>query len=450
MNSWSLAEVLAATGGTPAEGLKATLPLGSICTDTREIEAGDLFVPLVGERFDGHDYLETAFQKGAAAALSQGPAHPRAVRVDDTLTAYQNLGRYYRQRLDVPVVAVTGSTGKTTTKELIAALLGTRFKVHRTHANFNNDVGVPKTLLGLTADHQVAVLELAMRAAGEIRRLARLLAAEVGVITNIGESHIEFLGSREAIADAKGELFEELPATSVAVVPADSPFFERLRGKVGCRLRTFSALGEAEFAPEKVENLGVRGWEFSFQGSRFRFGYPGRHHLEDLMAALAATADFGLGPHEIASALEGFQPTGMRLRIEQRGDILLINDAYNAAPASVVGALEVLGQAQGRKIAVLGDMLELGCEEKAGHRRTGEACAAHQVDVLLAIGSRSRTTAEAARAGGVPEVHHLEQVEKAEGLLRDILKPGDTLLLKASRGMALERLVSILEVTVES
>ena len=231
MKPWSLAEVVAATGGTPADGLCPTLQLGRICTDTREIKPGDLFVPLVGERFDGHNFLEQALAAGAGAALTQKGAGERLVQVGDTLEAYQQLGRFHRQRLDVPVIAITGSTGKTTTKELVAALLCTRFKTLRTEANFNNDVGVPKTLLSLTSEHEIAVVELAMRASGEIRRLARLVSAEVGIITNIGESHIEFLGSLEAIADAKGELLEELQSTSVAVIPRHSPFFERLRQK---------------------------------------------------------------------------------------------------------------------------------------------------------------------------------------------------------------------------
>lgn len=443
MSRWRLAEVVAATAGTPLSSFESRHDFEGISTDTRELKPGQLFVPLVGENFDGHDYLDQALQAGAAAALCSRPearSELPLIRVEDTLEAYQQLGRFHRQRLDIPVLAVTGSTGKTTTKELLATLLGSRYRVHKTHANFNNDIGVPKTLLELTEEHEVAVLELAMRASGEIRRLARLLAARVGVITNIGTSHIEFLGSQEAIADAKAELFECLPCTAKAVLPQKSPFFERLASRTRASIRPFAI-------PESgVENLGLRGWNLSWRGEILHLPLPGRHHLEDLMAALVAVEDFGLDPVAMAATLADFRLTDLRMQITRLDDgTTVLNDAYNAAPDSMTGALEVLCQGQGRKVAVLGDMLELGSEERRGHADVGRACARLGVDVVLAVGQRSRHLAEAAKAAGVPSVSWVADRVEAAGVLAELVQPADVILFKASRGMRLEVLAEQLE-----
>lgn len=459
---WELADILAATGASvPGSGPPAS-HFASISTDSRALEPGDLFVPLVGERFDAHGFVETALGAGAAACLWGRPEVPcslprdRLLLVEDTLEAYQQLGSYHLRRLGIPVVAVTGSTGKTTTKDLIASLLGTRYRVLKTEGNFNNDVGVPLTLLKLTAEHQVAVLELAMRGPGQIRRLARLLEPRVGVITNIGHSHLELLGSREAIAHAKGEMLECVAADGWAVLPAQSEFLGLLSGKSRAPVLTFSAEpgAKADQAPLEAVNRGLRGWEVVVPGHggpvRLSYPLPGRHHLEDLMAALLAARQMGVSPGDAIGVLADFRPTGLRMElVDIGGGITLLNDSYNAAPDSMEGALEVLSYAEGRKVAVLADMLELGAAEAEGHARVGRAAARRRVELLVAVGPRSKATAEAARAGGLTQVFWVSNRDEAQQLLLRELKPGDAVLLKGSRGMGLDQLVPKLEANLQ-
>ncbi|MCA9793760.1 MAG: UDP-N-acetylmuramoyl-tripeptide--D-alanyl-D-alanine ligase, partial [Candidatus Eremiobacteraeota bacterium] len=435
MPSFSLQEIQAATGASPVTG--ASLPdfFTGVSTDTRHLLPGQLFVPLVGERFDGHDYLDGALAAGATGVLWSRPERPESaplLAVEDTLEAYQWLGSAYLKRLGVPVVAITGSTGKTTTKDLVAAMLASRYRVHKTEANYNNDIGVPLTLLTMPEDTEVAVLELAMRGPGQIRRLARLLDARVGLITNIGESHIELLGSLEAIADAKGELLECLSPEAVAVLPAGSPFFSRLASKTKAEVRSFSAHpgARATLSPLALENLGIDGWRITLEGGRpFDFSLPGTHHLEDLMAALLAVFELGVKVEDCLAALRSFKPTGLRMEVlNLSGGVKVINDSYNAAPASVEGALEVLCGTPNRRVAVLGDMLELGEHAAEGHQRVGRACARLGVDFLLAVGSQSRALAEAAREGGVDNVVWVASREEAAGVLKSSLQPNDWVL----------------------
>lgn len=447
MPGWTLEEVLRATGGTPLHGLPERFP--SVFTDTREGTPGALFVPLKGERFDGHDFVPQALEAGAGAALWARPEAPAGlplVRVADGLAAYQALGAQNRRRLGIPVVAVTGSVGKTTTKDLVAALLETRFRVHKSALNYNNEVGVPRTLLELEPTHRAAVLELGMRGPGQIRELARLVDARVGLITHIGESHLEFLGSREAIADAKGELLEEMPPDGVALLPRRSPFYERLAAKARGRIVSFAVEGEADWTVLSRRSLGLEGQELGLRHpggtSRLRFSLPGSHNLSNLVAALAAVAEFGLAPEDVAEACAVFRPTGLRSELLRLSDgTVVLNDSYNAAPSSMLGALEVLSGSSGRRVAVLGDMLELGAAEEALHREVGDA-AARSADVLLAVGPRSRAMAEGARAAGLARVHHAEGREEAWDLLRAELHPGDVVLIKASRGIGLDVLAA--------
>lgn len=446
---WSLDEIVAATGAIPAGA--GTLPshCTGIATDTRALEGGQLFVPLSGERFHGHDFVEQACKAGAGAALWSRPVIPPALsdapllRVEEPLEAYQMLGRFHLRRLGLPVVAVTGSTGKTTTKDLIAALLGSQLVVHKTEANFNNDVGVPKTLLELGPEHQAAVLELAMRGPEQIRRLARLLDARAGIITNIGVSHIELLGSREAIADAKGELLEELPRDSLAILPFRSDFLDRLRGKACCPVATFSSHpgDAADMVPHELQDLGLEGWRVRVGEVTFPFRLPGLHHVEDLMAALLAAQAVGVDVAAAVRGLDDFRPSGMRMEVARLADgSVVLDDSYNAAPDSMEGALQVLAGAGGRRLAVLGDMLELGPAELEGHRRVGRAAAASGIDVLLAVGERSRELAAAARQAGLRRVFWAPTREEAERLFFEEFRAGDCILFKASRGMGLDRL----------
>lgn len=460
MLPWSLDEVLRATGGELSHGWEGADTFPILYTDTREEHPGGLFVPLRGERFDGHDYVARALASGAGAALWARPEVPeglpsgRLIRVRDGLQAYQALGRAHRRRLGVPVVAVTGSVGKTTTKDLVAALLEARLRVHRSRLNFNNEVGVPRSLLELEPGHDVAVLELGMRGPGQIRELARLVEARVGVITRIGESHLELLGSREALADAKAELLEEMPGDGVAVLPRHDEFFERLRGRARGRVVTFAPAAPADWSVARVLSQGLEGCELEVRHpggtSRLAFSLPGTHNLSNLVAALAVAAEFGLAPEDVAGAAARFRPSGLRSEVRRLDDgTVLLNDSYNAAPSSMQGALEILALAGGRKVAVLGDMLELGASEEEMHRATGELAAKAGVDVLVAVGPRSRALADGARSSSLPTVRWAADRDEAWSLLRAELRPGDTVLIKASRGVGLDVLAERLQEEVQ-
>ncbi len=453
MKHWSLQEVLEATkaSGTSFDFTSEQV-FDSVCTDSRKVEPGCLFVPLVGENHDAHGHVQEAIEKGARASLwahSEAPEGLPLLRVADSLQALQDLGRYHlRQRIKCQVVAITGSTGKTTCKDLLACLLNTRYRILKTPGNYNNDIGVPLTLLQLEADTQVAVLEIAMRGLEQIRRLARLISPDLGLITNIGVSHIELLGSRAAIAQAKGELFEEMAPESCAVAPADSDFFEYLKSQVKGRLLSFSGRCEssAQVKPLWREQRGLSGWGVEFEkGMRWDFPLPGEHHVEDLAACWAIARELKVDAEAAGAALREVRLSHLRMERQMlKNGLCLLNDAYNAAPDSMRSALQVLGYAAGRKGAVLGDMLELGSFSEQAHRELGEWVAQAGLDYLVAVGPHSRQVAEAAVVGGLPVIW-VEKAERATAALEEFLEVGDTLLLKASRGIGLDRLVTELE-----
>ena len=450
---WSLQEVLAATAGQSTSlSLPTEQVFGAICTDSRQVRPGCLFVPLVGAQHDGHDHVAAALAQGAAASLWARPgiAPERVVRVHETLQALQDLGAYHlHQRVKCPVIAITGSTGKTTTKDLVACLLATKYKLLKTPGNYNNDVGVPLTLLQLERDTQLAVIEIAMRGLEQIRRLALLLKPEIGLITNVGVSHIELLGSRQRIAQAKGELIEALEAKATAVLPADSDFFEYLSSLHQGPVVSFSGdpASSAELKPRQRIQRGLDGWGVEFEpGHLWDFPLPGEHHVEDLTAAWAVARHFQVDPVAAGAALRQVRLSHLRMERHDLGNgLCLLNDAYNAAPDSMRSALKVLGYAPGRKLAVLGDMLELGAYEEQAHHDLGQWVAELGVDLLLAVGQRSQTMARSAQQAGLSAVLWAADAEAAAAMLAPQLSSGDTLLLKASRGVGLDRLVPELE-----
>lgn len=452
---WSIQEVLEATSGQSTFfASQGEHTFEFISTDSREATAGALFVPLVGEQHDGHDHVEAALAAGASGVLwsrrDEPPAGP-VIRVADTLQAYQDLGAFHlHRRLRIPAVAVTGSTGKTTTKDLLGCLLATRYRCGKSPGNFNNDVGVPKTLLSFGSDVQLAVMELGMRGRGQIARLARLLQPVAGMITNIGSSHLELLGSREEIARAKGELFQEMGSAGLCVVPHDDDFAALLRSLARGTVCSFSCHpdSQADVHPLRVRSLGLSGWEVEFEpGHLWTFPLPGEHHLIDLAGAWAVARHLGVDPAQagvaLAQVISGLSSGRMEKRALDNG-VCLLNDAYNAAPDSMGSALQVLSYAPGRKLAVLGDMLELGLLEEQAHRELGEAVSRLQVDYLLAVGPRARALTEAARQSGL-ECDWVADAGAAVEPLRAHLRKGDTVLLKASRGVGLDRLVPEVE-----
>jgi UDP-N-acetylmuramoyl-tripeptide--D-alanyl-D-alanine ligase len=455
--TWRLGDLAREAGGRlvgPAER-----EVTAVSTDTRTLGPGALFVAVKGETFDGHDFLGEAASRGAAAALVARAPDPTlglsAIVVDDTVTALGALARAHRARFAGPVVAITGSNGKTTTKELCARVLeAAGLRVRRTPGNLNNHIGLPLSILALAPGDDVLVVELGMNHAGEIDALARIADPTVGAITNVAPAHLGMLGSLEAIADAKGELFARLRADATAIVNADDARCVAQSARFAGRKLRFALRAEADFRARdlRVEH-GMAAYTLECRAGRteVRMRAPGLHLVDDgLCAAAAAFASGRLGarPLEaIRSGLEAFSGVPGRVALARTPTgILVVDDSYNANTHSVGRALETLAQlrAGGRTIAVLGDMFELGETEAELHASVGRAAASTGVDVLVAVGPLSKHAAAAAREAGLGRVLEADGAEEAAAHVRANAKPGDVVLVKASHGMHLERVVKLL------
>ncbi|MBC8078865.1 MAG: UDP-N-acetylmuramoyl-tripeptide--D-alanyl-D-alanine ligase [Gorillibacterium sp.] len=430
-----------------------------VSTDTRSIQPGNLFIPIAGATFDGHDYLATAVQNGAVAALWQKdkpiPANaPPLILVEDTVIALQRLARSYRRQLPLRVVGITGSNGKTTTKDLTAAALAVAFRTHKTPGNFNNHIGLPLTLLQMDEGTEVAVIEMGMSERGEIERLASIAEPDIVVITNIGESHLLQLGSREEIARAKTEALSGLREGGLLVYNGDEPLIAQVLPEMikpaSLQVIRFGMNKDNDLYPLniQIEQDGTRFLVNASGDTRFFIPLPGKHNAQNAVAAYAVARHLGLGDEQIAQGLAAAVMTGMRIErmITPQGTIIL-NDAYNASPASTRAALHLLSelQVEGRKIAVLGDMLELGEHEAAYHEAIGEAAAAAGIEKLYAYGPLSHHLAERAAAimpAGTVQ-HYADKAELIQELTSFALAQ-DAILVKGSRGMKLEHVVQAL------
>ncbi len=435
-----------------------------IVTDTRKIVPGALFVALKGERFNGEDFVSQAIEQGAAGVLvgSQfqqtddefGATVIKAVT--DTQLAYQQLAAFWRRRFDIPVIAITGSNGKTTTKDMTAAVLSARFPVLKTQGNFNNEIGMPYTLLQLNDMHRVAVVEIGMRGLGQIASLAPFAAPEIGIVTNVGETHIELLGSIENIAKAKAELVEAIPAGGTVILNNDNPYTAAMKDKVreGVRVVTF---GIDEDADIKAAALISHDGKTFFQcrvgrgGEQKQLSIPmlGRHNVSNALAAVAAGYVLGLTVEQIAQGLEDLEMTGMRFECRRVGAYNIINDAYNASPMSMEASLSTLKELTTdkgkRSLAVLGDMLELGHVAVPAHQKVGQQAAAAGVCGLITLGEMGREIAKGAKEAGLDAVYSFDTHEEAAAKLRELLQPEDTILFKGSRGMKMETIIDLLQ-----
>lgn len=463
-------QVAAWTGGSLVQGNPAT-PVRGVAWDSRLTRPGQCFVALSGARVDGHDYVAAALAAGAACALVSRPvpAPPAAplVRVGDPLLALGSLAAAWRQQFSARVVGITGSVGKTTTKELCAAVLATRFHTMKSPGNLNSEVGLPAALLNhLDADVEAAVVEMGMRAPGEIRYLAAIARPQVAVVTNVGATHLEVLGSVDNIARAKGELVEAVPASGWAVLNADDPRVLAMQGRCagavifcaadGDRARAAAAgrPGSRAVWLDGWQGAGEAGQSFTlYLGSAEHSAAvwlpaPGRHLAQGALAAAGAGWALGLGPEEIARGIAAYEPAGNRMRVCHRGGVRLIDDTYNAAPASMAAALTVLCDlaGRGRRVAVLGDMFELGAAAEEGHRAVGAAAAA-VAHLLVAVGDRARWYVEAALTAGMAReaAHYFTDRAAAAAFVCSAVRTGDTVLFKGSRGMRMEELVAALE-----
>ena len=440
-----LAEAVSAISVQGGDGVT----FDGVTTDTRDDCRGKLFVPLVGDRFDGHDYIRTAFEKGAVAALSDREAEGCILRVENTLTALQALSAYVRKACDIPVVGITGSVGKTTTKEMLALTVGSKFRTHKTEKNFNNHIGVPLTLLKLDESHEAAVVEMGMNNAGEIAVLTRLARPDVAVFTNIGMSHIGNLGSQENILKAKLEMLEGLNPDGTVVLNADDPLLWGARQGISHRVITYGIQNpEADLRATDIR-IAEESVTFTVGGETVCLPSPGEHSVYNALAAIGGGLAVGADLPEMVRALETFGGTKMRLNIQPLRDFRVIEDCYNASPASVAVALKVLSDMKcgGKRIAVLGNMNELGDYAVSEHRRIGRLVFASGVDFLITVGDLAREIANAAMEAGFPQTNlrSFDNNAAAGAFLRTVAAAEDVVLVKGSRSTHLEEIIEILE-----
>ncbi|WP_338420700.1 UDP-N-acetylmuramoyl-tripeptide--D-alanyl-D-alanine ligase [Phormidium tenue] len=415
--------------------------VANITTDSRDVRENALFIALTGDRFDGHGFVEAAIAQGALAAVVEQDKlipHLPCLPVADTLVAYQALGHWWRTQQQASIVAITGSVGKTTTKELIAAALGTQGAVHKTQANYNNDIGVPKTLLQLQPEHAFGVIEMGMRGPGEIARLARIAVPDVAVITNVGTAHIGRLGSEQAIANAKCELLAESPQ-AIAVLNHDN-------ARLIATARTVWAGRTITFGLEGGDIQGqlVNPETLDVQGVRLPLPLPGRHNALNLLAAIAVMQALDLDWRVLSQGISVDLPSGRARQISLPNDIVLLDETYNAGVESMTAALHLLAETPGqRRIAVLGTMKELGERSFDLHRQVGQVVDNLGLDALLTLADPDESLALAEGAAGVKTASFADHQSLAQHL-QGMLQPGDRVLLKASRSVALDRVVETL------
>jgi UDP-N-acetylmuramoyl-tripeptide--D-alanyl-D-alanine ligase len=446
---FSLAEVCAALNAA-ASAPAADARIRGWSIDSRTLGEGDLFFAIKGENFDGHQFVLTALERGAIAAVVSEDVQAAGLpllRVPDTLNALQKLACWARQQWGRKIVAVTGSAGKTTTKDIIAAVLGVKYPVGKTTGNFNNHIGLPLSLLRMPADAAVGVMEMGMNHAGEIRALAALAKPDIGVVTNVGYAHIEAFQSIEEIALAKRELIESLPADGVAVLNADDERVLAFRDVHSGKTLTYGLSPGADVQATNLE-IGAGESTFHVDGVQFRTTLAGRHGIQNLLAGLAVARLFGIELRELAPVVAAFAPGKMRGQRSNLRGITVLNDSYNSNPEAARAMVDVLCvEPAQRRIAVLGEMLELGFWAERLHRELGKYVAGAGIDVLVGVRGMSQPMVEEAKKAGLSNhaAFFFDQPEEAGAFLRDFIRQGDTILFKGSRGTHVERALAVLE-----
>lgn len=458
--------------GLTGNQIDAPQPIEKVVVDSRQAAAGTIFVALPGQKHDGHAFVEQAFQQGAVAAIVQQPVQvtsqvittaetpvqvtpPVCIQVQDSLTGLQQLAAFWRRKFNPRVIGITGSVGKSTTKELVWAVLSSRFETLKNEGNLNNEIGLPLTLLNLKATHERVVLEMGMYTVGEIALLCEIAQPQVGVVTNIGPTHLERLGTMERIIQAKTELVQALPPADeggVALLNYDDPLVLPMAQQTSARVLTYGLSPQADLWASEVMSAGLEGVRFIFnhQGQTIHARVPllGRHSVHTALRAALVGLVEGLDWEEIISGLQTL-PSSAQLRlvaVDGPNGSTILDDTYNASPASTIAALNLLDDLNGaRKIAVLGDMMELGSFEEEGHRKVG-CRAADVVNLLLVIGGRAKWIADEARACGLdPEVIlEMDTNRAAVAYLEETLQAGDIVLLKGSNSQRLAEIVSAL------
>jgi len=450
MNSLTLSQIAQFARASLSSG-DGTAVINKVSTDSRTIKPGELFVALRGENFEGHDFVAASAKAGGTGALvdlkwvGNVPNNFALLRATDTLQAYQTLAANYRRSLAIKVLAITGSNGKTSTKDFAAAVLARRFRVTKTEGNFNNHVGLPRTILEATSEDEVAVWEIGMNHPGEIAALSKIAAADAAIVTNIGVAHIEFMGSREAIALEKGALAEAIEPQGTVVLNADDPFTEGIAARTRAKVVLAGTTGGAVRAIEIRQS--AEGSEFTIvEGAhrcRAQLPVAGLHMVQNALLAVAAGRAFGLSIEECAAGLAAAPLTKARLQIKEINGVQFLDDSYNANPDSMKAALRTLVEldTEGKRIAVLGEMRELGAESERGHREVGETAATLGVNQLITIGDTAELIAEGARTAGLDKVSSVRSTAEAAKLLGEIAEPGDLVLIKGSRAARTEEVI---------
>ena len=443
---------------TNAEYNGENVEFTGLTTDSRAVQAGELFVAFSGENFDGHNYCVKAVELGATGVLVSKdveglPENVAVFKVANTLKAFQEIAREYRRSFEnLKVFAITGSNGKTSTKDLLAACLGAKYNVVKTQGNFNNEIGLPKTLLNITADTDIAVVEMGMRGLGQIAELCEIAEPDSGLISNVGETHMELLGSMENIGKAKGEIVETLPADGYAVLNGDNEYVVAAAAKTQAKVVFFGLSEACDYRGSDIKTTGL-GTTFTCtekatgKAVQVKLQLIGEHNVYNALSAIAGAACYGVTLEESAKALATARLTGSRQEIIYIGDITFINDAYNASPASMEAALKTLAEAKkaaknARTIAVLADMLELGAISEDGHRRVGRWAVENGTDFVLTYGKDAAYIfEEVKKLGG--KAQHCEDRHEAANVLRTIANAGDIILLKGSHSMQVDKMLEL-------
>ena len=448
------AEACAATQGRGS----GEIPIRRVCTDSRQAQAGDLFFAIRGGRFDGHDFLNEVAARGVAAVVVEQKKAPAPLPdcgvlvVDDTRAALGRLAAAYRREFDLSMIAVGGSNGKTTVKELLAAVLRQKLATLWSEASFNNDIGVPLTLLRLEKSHQAAVLEAGTNHPGELAPLVKMIQPKYGVVTNVGREHLEFFGDVAGVVREEGWLAELLPANGRLLVNGDSEWTEQIVRRTRATVVRVG-LGEKNDWRANGIRLDKSGATFRVEAPKaefngeYRVNLLGRHQVVNALFAVAVSEELGLGRPAVRDGLAECKPAKMRMQFWEAGGVRVLDDAYNANADSMIAALETLCALplQGRRVAVLGDMAELGAQSEAAHAEVGRRAAELGIGQLFAIGKMAPVMAAAARKAGLSRVIEFADVETARNAVKTFLKPGDVVLLKASRAARLERIAESLK-----
>lgn len=429
-----------------------------VSTDSRKVKKGDLFIPLKGSIFDGHDYIDKAIESGAQAVLThidiEVPSKDiTVIKVKDTLKALGDLAKYYRKKFNISFIGITGSVGKTSTKDMVASVLGQHFNTLKTQGNFNNEIGLPLSILNLDQSHKAAVLEMGMSSFGEISRLTSIVKPDIAIITNIGMSHIEKLGSRQNILKAKLEILEGLNSKGLVILNGDDNLLSGMRGLLDFRTKFFGMEEEVDYKAENIRLSGEKGSSFEIRIDNVDYEVqvpaPGIHNVYNALAAIATAIELEIPMESIIKGISSYLPEKMRMDIFEVSDVKIIDDTYNANPQSMEAALNVLAEIGNncRKVAVLGDMLEMGDWADKAHMEIGKLAILKGVNYIITVGNKGKKIAKGALAAGVypGNVKMFENNTLAWEFLNEFIMPGDVVLVKGSRGMKMEEIIQKLK-----